>query len=949
MSDAFTCADVATAAAGGPAAYGCCHGEGEPGGGFGGQQGQHAADDVANGPAVAAAAHSAGSSFAPCDNSVGCMPAGPTGTASPTAPRLPAAPRVAGKWPGVGAAAAAQAAAAACFANSREDPEQPEEGEAEALETTEDLENEQDAEEDEEDEDADVQDRCAAIPDGAAAAGHLEEAVLVVAPLRRPPSRAAGGLCAACSGAVPLCEVAAAAAPPCALGQDEAAAGSAAGGFSFGCCDGSGHNCSEGAPAATTAVRPCTACKACAAALPAHCGWTSSSAASDEDGEEMLLDDAPEAEVPITVDASLAARRVGGGGSGSASQAAGDNLLVPLWGHAKAAVVAGKQLDRGAAAACACFGKWCGYVSALRGGQLTSSGHAALQRDDGTVATELAAAAAEAGEAAVAVPAELFMQQAEAVVSRQGSYSASVYELQPALRQQDDVAPAAGDKHLPAAGALALHQQQHAADAPIQQPQALTQHQGQALPLAVAAGPAAAAAASGTEAHGDDMFAGMAGLSEQEQRRILLQQLEELRLQEQARLHAMHMHWLQQQEAMHVQLHMQAQQLQLVQQMQLACAQPPHPVQHPQQEQQSQQQQREVQLSNAADMDIEGNSPGLPVSLTPTQQAAVLALPQQPLLPQQHVHVHMPPAEPPYAVQQYQRYLAEQYQGAFPVSETNATSSPFASASSAVAVAPSTPFTPSADAALPAPPAAAATATAAPLTPLPAPTAAQAAARAPVQPMALRPAQQSSQQGAGLPRGPSLSGGIRKPVPPPVITVIRRGPDGSILQKSSPPTPPAVRRSMSGRRDDVAAPAGQAAPGAAAPKVTAPAAAASTGTGAAAAPAAAQPRTTPAYAPVTTPAATAYAAQVLAAAAAAAAGMSGGGQRELTRQERVARYLEKRKRRNFDKVIRYATRKYYAEVRPRIRGRFARREEIEAWKMAHGGPDVEVPAVLDDD
>jgi zinc finger protein CONSTANS len=50
----------------------------------------------------------------------------------------------------------------------------------------------------------------------------------------------------------------------------------------------------------------------------------------------------------------------------------------------------------------------------------------------------------------------------------------------------------------------------------------------------------------------------------------------------------------------------------------------------------------------------------------------------------------------------------------------------------------------------------------------------------------------------------------------------------------------------------------------------------------------------------------------------------------LTREQRVMRYREKRKRRTFEKTIRYASRKAYAEVRPRIKGRFAKREEMEA-------------------
>lgn len=52
----------------------------------------------------------------------------------------------------------------------------------------------------------------------------------------------------------------------------------------------------------------------------------------------------------------------------------------------------------------------------------------------------------------------------------------------------------------------------------------------------------------------------------------------------------------------------------------------------------------------------------------------------------------------------------------------------------------------------------------------------------------------------------------------------------------------------------------------------------------------------------------------------------------LTREQRVARYREKRKTRKFQKTIRYASRKAYAEVRPRIKGRFATKEEVAAWK-----------------
>ncbi|EOA27606.1 hypothetical protein CARUB_v10023746mg [Capsella rubella] len=45
------------------------------------------------------------------------------------------------------------------------------------------------------------------------------------------------------------------------------------------------------------------------------------------------------------------------------------------------------------------------------------------------------------------------------------------------------------------------------------------------------------------------------------------------------------------------------------------------------------------------------------------------------------------------------------------------------------------------------------------------------------------------------------------------------------------------------------------------------------------------------------------------------------------REARVLRYREKRKNRKFEKTIRYASRKAYAEMRPRIKGRFAKRTE----------------------
>ncbi|KAM3336826.1 zinc finger protein CONSTANS-LIKE 5 [Capsicum galapagoense] len=47
----------------------------------------------------------------------------------------------------------------------------------------------------------------------------------------------------------------------------------------------------------------------------------------------------------------------------------------------------------------------------------------------------------------------------------------------------------------------------------------------------------------------------------------------------------------------------------------------------------------------------------------------------------------------------------------------------------------------------------------------------------------------------------------------------------------------------------------------------------------------------------------------------------------LDREARVLRYREKKKNRKFEKTIRYASRKAYAETRPRIKGRFAKRND----------------------
>eukprot|EP00892_Ulva_mutabilis_P002751 jgi/Ulvmu1/12477/UM009_0129.1 len=52
------------------------------------------------------------------------------------------------------------------------------------------------------------------------------------------------------------------------------------------------------------------------------------------------------------------------------------------------------------------------------------------------------------------------------------------------------------------------------------------------------------------------------------------------------------------------------------------------------------------------------------------------------------------------------------------------------------------------------------------------------------------------------------------------------------------------------------------------------------------------------------------------------------------RRMKVHLFWEKKKTRQFKKTIRYASRKRYAEVRPRIKGRFARKDEILAAQAA---------------
>ncbi|EHA8589155.1 transcription factor GHD7 [Cocos nucifera] len=48
------------------------------------------------------------------------------------------------------------------------------------------------------------------------------------------------------------------------------------------------------------------------------------------------------------------------------------------------------------------------------------------------------------------------------------------------------------------------------------------------------------------------------------------------------------------------------------------------------------------------------------------------------------------------------------------------------------------------------------------------------------------------------------------------------------------------------------------------------------------------------------------------------------GDPSMERQAKVMRYKEKRKKRRYEKQIRYASRKAYAEMRPRVKGRFAK-------------------------
>jgi len=58
----------------------------------------------------------------------------------------------------------------------------------------------------------------------------------------------------------------------------------------------------------------------------------------------------------------------------------------------------------------------------------------------------------------------------------------------------------------------------------------------------------------------------------------------------------------------------------------------------------------------------------------------------------------------------------------------------------------------------------------------------------------------------------------------------------------------------------------------------------------------------------------------------------------VDREARVMRYKEKRQKRKFEKTIRYASRKAYAESRPRVKGRFAKRTDSDV-EQAFGSVD----------
>ncbi|XP_052187247.1 zinc finger protein CO3-like [Diospyros lotus] len=67
------------------------------------------------------------------------------------------------------------------------------------------------------------------------------------------------------------------------------------------------------------------------------------------------------------------------------------------------------------------------------------------------------------------------------------------------------------------------------------------------------------------------------------------------------------------------------------------------------------------------------------------------------------------------------------------------------------------------------------------------------------------------------------------------------------------------------------------------------------------------------------------------------------------KKERIERYKSKRSHRNFNKKIQYACRKTLADSRPRIRGRFARNDEIEKSRSGQNQWNQHAGAVEEDD
>lgn len=62
---------------------------------------------------------------------------------------------------------------------------------------------------------------------------------------------------------------------------------------------------------------------------------------------------------------------------------------------------------------------------------------------------------------------------------------------------------------------------------------------------------------------------------------------------------------------------------------------------------------------------------------------------------------------------------------------------------------------------------------------------------------------------------------------------------------------------------------------------------------------------------------------------------------EMNRKAGVEKYREKKKSRKFEKRIRYAYRKAYAEKRPRVKGRFAKRQDLAS---SHSQPAHQLPS-----